>query len=235
MITYPLNDIEYSAEDAELYLCTRSSGVHPELGFPISIADGNTVDIGKGIGWISNSEFSGKVVANKSAVTLDLGVPDAYYPRIDAVVIRFDALQNATSIVVKNGVAASSPIAPEVTRTESVYELHLYHIRREAGEAAISFGKITDLRPLPEYCGYMADAVTKVDTSKILENYKAMLADFESEVAKIVNADLAEAKANGMFDGYTPQKGIDYWTTADKTEIINSVLAELPRAEGVEF
>lgn len=34
-------------------------------------------------------------------------------------------------------------------------------------------------------------------------------------------------------DGYTPVKGTDYWTEADKQEIINDVLATLPAAEGV--
>ena len=34
-------------------------------------------------------------------------------------------------------------------------------------------------------------------------------------------------------DGHTPVKGTDYWTDNDKTEIINSVLAALPAAEGV--
>ena len=34
-------------------------------------------------------------------------------------------------------------------------------------------------------------------------------------------------------DGHTPVKGVDYWTNEDKTEIINSVLAALPAAEGV--
>lgn len=34
-------------------------------------------------------------------------------------------------------------------------------------------------------------------------------------------------------DGHTPVKGTDYWTEADKQEIINSVLAALPAAEGV--
>ena len=33
--------------------------------------------------------------------------------------------------------------------------------------------------------------------------------------------------------GYTPIRGTDYWTESDKTEIINSVLASLPAAEGV--
>lgn len=34
-------------------------------------------------------------------------------------------------------------------------------------------------------------------------------------------------------DGYTPVKGTDYWTEADKQEIVNDVLATLPAAEGV--
>lgn len=35
--------------------------------------------------------------------------------------------------------------------------------------------------------------------------------------------------------GYTPIKGTDYWTEADKTEMVNAVLAALPAAEGVGF
>lgn len=34
-------------------------------------------------------------------------------------------------------------------------------------------------------------------------------------------------------DGKTPVKGTDYWTEADKTEIVNDVLEALPAAEGV--
>ena len=34
-------------------------------------------------------------------------------------------------------------------------------------------------------------------------------------------------------DGYTPVRGVDYWTAADKQEIINDVLEALPAAESV--
>lgn len=34
-------------------------------------------------------------------------------------------------------------------------------------------------------------------------------------------------------DGKTPVRGTDYWTAADKAEIVNEVLAALPAAEGV--
>ena len=69
IITYPLNNIEYTAEDAELYLSTRTSGVFANDDFPITVpGDGNTVTIGEGIGWIRNSKFAGKVVANKTEI-----------------------------------------------------------------------------------------------------------------------------------------------------------------------
>lgn len=35
--------------------------------------------------------------------------------------------------------------------------------------------------------------------------------------------------------GYTPVKGTDYFTEADKTELVNAVLAALPDATGVSF
>lgn len=35
--------------------------------------------------------------------------------------------------------------------------------------------------------------------------------------------------------GYTPIKGLDYFTEADKTELICDVLSALPRAEGESF
>lgn len=34
-------------------------------------------------------------------------------------------------------------------------------------------------------------------------------------------------------DGYTPQRGTDYWTAADQAQIVQDVLAALPAAEEV--
>lgn len=36
-------------------------------------------------------------------------------------------------------------------------------------------------------------------------------------------------------DGYTPVKGKDYFTEADKNELVNAVLTALPAAEGVSY
>lgn len=171
IITYPLNNIEYTAEDAELYHATRTSGVFANDDFPITVPGGsNAVTIGDGIGWIRNSKFSGKVVANKSEMSLDLGLSHATYPRIDAVVLQFNANSNATEIIVKNGTAKTNPMPPEVVRTESVYELHLYHVYRPAGSVGVVASNVTDLRPNDTYCGLMKDDVTMLSGEYIGKN-----------------------------------------------------------------
>ena len=52
-----------------------------------------------------------------------------------------------------------------------------------------------------------------------------------TELTTAINTALAQAKESGEFDGadgHTPVKGTDYWTAADKQEIVNSVIAALP-------
>ena len=161
LTTYPLNNADFEARDAELFHCTRTSGIFDGDDFACSVngAD-NNVTVGIGIGWIRNSRFSGKVIALKNALTLDMDVADTTYPRIDAVVIQFDANANGTNVLVKHGKAAKKPQPPEVVQTESVYELHLYHVRREAGAASIPVSALTDLRQNRTYCGLMQDDVT---------------------------------------------------------------------------
>lgn len=49
-----------------------------------------------------------------------------------------------------------------------------------------------------------------------------------NKLPEAVNAALAQAKASGEFDGKpgdTPAKGVDYFTEADKAELVNAVLS----------
>lgn len=46
--------------------------------------------------------------------------------------------------------------------------------------------------------------------------------------------DKGEQGQNGA-DGYTPIKGTDYWTEADKAEIVADVLAEIPVVGSEEY
>jgi len=183
IITYPLNDTEYQAEDAELFHCTRSSGIYSGGDFGYSVTgEDNSVTVEPGIGWIRNSQFSGKVVAQKEAETLDLGLPDSNLPRWDVVAIQFSKSLNLTGFVVKQGAASSSPVLPEISRTELVYELYICKVYRAAGAAAITAADITDLRLDPAYCGIMADSVTSVDTRGIASQVATLLERLQAEI-----------------------------------------------------
>lgn len=165
MITYPLNNIDYTAEDAELYFSTRHSGVYDgDDDFAVSVSGiDNDVTVGAGIAWIRNTKFSGKVVALKNPKTLTLDLADSVYDRIDAIVIRFDANENSSDVIVKKGTASSLPVAPSVSRTESVYELHIFHIHRRAGATTIGVNDVIDQRKNPDYCGIMIDPISSID------------------------------------------------------------------------
>ena len=59
-----------------------------------------------------------------------------------------------------------------------------------------------------------------------------------SSLPTAINTALAQAKASGEFDGkagYTPQKNVDYWTEADKAEMVSAVIAALPDASEVSY
>ena len=45
----------------------------------------------------------------------------------------------------------------------------------------------------------------------------------ESQLTSAVETALAVAKASGQFDGYTPVRGVDYWTLTDKNTIVQQV------------
>ena len=68
-----------------------------------------------------------------------------------------------------------------------------------------------------------------------------------SALPTAINTALAQAKESGQFDGApgakgdpgedgkTPVKGADYWTAADRQQIVSDVLTALPNASGVNF
>lgn len=186
IVTYPLNNIEYTAESAEIYNSTRTSGVFAFNAFEFSVTGADSyITIGPGMAWIKNAEFSGKAIAHKEDTVLVLPIPDAVFPRIDVVALQFDKALNATNLVIKQGTAASSPAIPAIVQTEMLYELYLYAVRREVGTLVVLESNVTDLRPDEKYCGLMRDGVTRdtaipdgsITTEKFALDAKAPFAD----------------------------------------------------------
>ena len=195
VITYPLNETTYGAEDAAMYNFTISSGVATGDDFSCSVTGGdNIVTVSPGIGYINPNRFSGLVVGCREAQEIDLGLPDAVYQRIDVVALQFDVYKNATNIVVKKGTPAVSPAIPPRTTTETVYELYLCSVLRRPAALSVSASDVTDLRMNPEYCGLMANSVTSVDTTAISRQVAALIDDLRKEIAEIEAGSGVELK-----------------------------------------
>lgn len=187
--TYPLDGITYSASDAETYFCTRTSGVYSsEDDFAVNITGDRQITIGPGHAWIKNADYKGKSVCNDEAVAINIPTADGSRPRIDRIVLRFDAASNASSIELKQGTASSTPSAPEVERTQLVYELGLYTISVAASSTVVSMADITNTMLDESVCGVMRDGVTTIPTEQL-----------QAQVTELLN-NLTEL-LNGVVDG----------------------------------
>lgn len=186
IITYPLNGITYTAEDAESYLCTRTSGVFSsDNHFAISITDDRQVTISPGLAWINNGDYTGKSVLNTENVVIAVPVADGALDRIDRIVLRFDKAMNRSDLLLLTGSLASSPVAPEISRTELVYDLALYDIRVPAASVNIQIGDITSNLLDETLCGLMRDGVTGIPTAQL-----------QQQVAELM--DVLQAQADAM-------------------------------------
>lgn len=186
LITYPLDDCDYSADDAALFHCTRTSGIFAsdDFSFSVSGAD-NTVRVSPGIAWMRINKFKGLVAALKNEVSVDLGLPDSVYPRIDRVVLQYNANTRDTTVVVKRGVPRSNPLPPDRSTEEALYELHLLEVLRKPAAAAVKSENVTDLRFDSSCCGLMADSVTNVDTSAINAQVMALVNELRTKLSEV--------------------------------------------------
>lgn len=183
---YPLNDIDFSAVDVAIYNSTRTSGIYAGDDFAITLTGSdNTINIDVGLAWMRLSKFHGVAVAQRTKTAVDMGIPDATFSRIDALVLQFDANKNGAEIVSKSGTASSNPQPPAISQTEALYELHLLHVLRKPGAASITAADVTDLRLDERYCGLMADSVTRVDTAAINAQVSALINQLRESLAKV--------------------------------------------------
>lgn len=186
IVVYPLNNIDFTAEDVAIYNSTRTSGIYAGDDFAISLTGSdNTISIDVGLAWLHLSRFNGVAAALKAKTFVDMGLPNATYPRIDALVLQFDANKNGAELVSKQGTASSDPKPPAVSRTEALYELHLLHVLRKPGAASITAADVTDLRLNAQYCGLMADAVTRVDTAAIDAQVTALIQKLREDLKAV--------------------------------------------------
>ena len=196
IVLYPANDCDFDAADVAAYLAGLTSGVFSSAeDFPVTAAGGLTVTVGAGRGWVHPSRFTGYSITKRESDTLALPLADPSLPRIDRIVMRYDAGARAASLQVLQGTASSTPTAPAISRTELIYDLCLAEIARPAGSTAVTTGQITDTRLDEKLCGIVRDGVTGIPTEELLAAAKERIAMLEEKATSSAAAakDSAEA------------------------------------------
>lgn len=196
IVLYPANGYDFDAADVAAYLAGLTSGVFSSAeDFPVTAAGGLKVTVGAGRGWVHPSRFTGYSITKREADTLTLPLADPSLPRIDRIVMRYDAGARAASLQVLQGTASSTPTAPAISRTELIYDLCLAEIARPAGSTAVTTGQITDTRLDEKLCGIVRDGVTGIPTDELLAAAKERIGGLEEKATSSAAAakDSAEA------------------------------------------
>ena len=196
IVLYPANDYDFDAADVAAYLAGLASGVFSgDEDFPVTAAGGLKVTVGAGRGWVHPSRFTGYSITKREADTLTMPLADPSLPRIDRIVMRYDAGARAASLQVLQGTASSTPTAPAISRTDLIYDLCLAEITRPAGSTSITTGQITDTRLDEALCGIVRDGVTGIPTDELLAAAKERINALEEKATSSAAAakDSAEA------------------------------------------
>ena|SRR5690554_1083663 len=123
----------------------------------VQVGDGMSVNVLAGSAWIN-----GYVYENTEPLMLELSIADGVNPRIDRVVIRWSAIDREIKLAVLTGMAVASPVAPDLTRNNDVYELGIAEIHIPQGAISIPTQNIIDTRLDPSLCGTVNSLVTAV-------------------------------------------------------------------------
>ena len=194
IVLYPANDYDFDAADVAAYLAGLASGVFSgDEDFPVTAAGGLKVTVGAGRGWVHPSRFTGYSITKRESDTLTMPLADPSLPRIDRIVIRYDAGARAASLQVLQGTASSTPTAPAISRTELIYDLCLAEITRPAAATSITTGQITDTRLDEALCGIVRDGVTGIPTDELLAAAKERINALE-ETASAAAKEAAASK-----------------------------------------
>lgn len=219
IVLYPANGYDFDAADVAAYLAGLTSGVFSGAeDFPVTAAGGLKVTVGAGRGWVHPSRFTGYSITKREADTLTMPLADPSLPRIDRIVMRYDAGARAASLQVLQGTASSTPTAPAISRTELIYDLCLAEITRPAGSTSITTGQITDTRLDEALCGIVRDGVTGIPTDELLAAAKERINALEEKATSSAAAakDSAEAAKSSETKSAASEKNAKTSETAAK-------------------
>ena len=199
------------------------------------------VEAGSGMNVVVNPGFAicaGGLKLEENQRTLAIQAADSNYDRIDTVVLRWNDndSERICDLYIVEGIPAASPLRPELTRTESIWELGLADLFINKNSSAISNQRITDTRYESARCGIIS-AISEFDTTTLYQQVQADLAGFKaSEQADFIKwfNDIKGQLSEDAAGNLQKQIGtLESLKTEVKTNLVNALNWVVDKTFGV--
>ncbi len=218
----PEDKREYNMKEfAEYFARVLTNGIFnggTNLQVTCTGSDINSV-LNPGYAWIN-----GYMYRNDSDLPLAHDLPDSVSDRIDRIVLRLDLSLTGRYLraFVLKGTPADEPVAPELTRNETVWEISLAQVRIIHGKSFIEAAQIADERLNQDVCGLVNSLVT-VDTAAMQAQFDAFMAEIGTSGGFVTSTSF-----NAHLADYVRQPG--YGVTAGGTTTYTLTLNPAPTA-----
>lgn len=172
------NDVDgdriYYAEDfAEYFIPFFTNGIFNNGCQVLGNTNDMAVNVSTGRAFINGYRYR-----NKQSKTLTIENADGVLSRIDNIVIRLDLTNRNISTQVIKGSFSSNPVAPDLTRTSTIYDLRIAKVYIPAGTTEITQDLIEDCRFINNDCGNVISPIKTPDTEQLFIQMQAIFDKF---------------------------------------------------------
>lgn len=201
------NDVDddriYFAEDFARHLATYFTNGIFNNGCQVL---GNNDDMSVNVS-VGSANINGYRYDNDAIKTLNIDNADGVLNRIDNIVIRWDLTNRIITTQVIKGTFAENPVAPDLVRSSTIYDLRIAKISVPAGTTTITPDLITDTRFITSDCGDVISTIQTPDTEGLFTQIEAI---FTNTIADM-NSTFEEwfDKIKGQLDEDTAGKLAD--------------------------
>lgn len=166
------NDRVYYAEDFARHLSKYfTNGIFNNSCLVLANNENMTVNVNEG-----SANINGYRYDNDSVKVLTVENADGVLNRIDNVVIRLDLTNRTITTQIVKGEFAENPVAPDIIRTTTIYDLRIAKINIPAGITTITQDLVTDTRFITSDCGNVISTVETPDTEDLFLQLQASAA-----------------------------------------------------------
>jgi len=168
-----LDGRDYTASDLyRLIALLVGNGVYLNELAPTAANEDMSITHGVGHAWIN-----GVAYWNTTPFVLEIATADGSLNRCDSLMVRLDLSTNEVYAMIVQGVYATNPTPPAVTRNAETWDLKICDIYIPAGCTKITQAQITDTRLDSSVCGVPVFPVEHLDMTTF---YQQIVTDLET-------------------------------------------------------